>query len=110
MKCLDVLPLNTVMIDYRIFVSNNFCDSVGEAGAAAQANIAFDQRDLAVLVNQYQGARMGNYGLAFAGGDEQQVNRCFYDCISRNVHERAVFEEGGIERGKGLCLVNCMAC
>ena len=75
-------------------------DSVGEVRRSVVAKVAFDDRDLAVLLRDDKVARMSDARFA-AGRDEQQMDRLLDDDATGHEDEGAVAEEGGVESSEG---------
>ena len=99
------LQLQLGMLDHRVLTHAQLSHRVGPIDMVLQANVALDNRRLAVVPHDDEVARVGQGGLPVRGGKEQQVDRRRKDQALRDVHERAVLHESRVESDKGVVLV-----
>src|SRR5262249_22475510 len=90
---LFALTLNLVMFGDGVLANDEFRDGVRKTLVFFERNVAFRDRDLAVLAEDNQVARMVNRRRLFGRRNKYQMNRRLYDFSTRHGDKRSVADE-----------------
>src|SRR5215510_7412408 len=97
------------MVHHRVLAHNDFGYRVGEVDGVLDADIAFDNRCLAVRTDEDQVPRIRNRGLCMRGRNEPQLERGLEGHTWRDGHERSVLQKGRVKGNEGLVLITGIA-
>ena len=90
-----------VMVEARAFFHQNLGDAVVEIGVFAKPDVAFDDCGFRFRAGDDEDARMGGE-IAFAVGDKGEMDGALDARAGRDADDRAVRDEGGVERGEAV--------
>ena len=99
------LLLQLVVIELRVVAEYNLSDGVGEVDLVGEAGPGLDHRGLAAGAKHDQVSRLRQGRLPVRGRDEKEMDRRLQDRPGRQMNERAVLDERGIERRQRVALV-----
>ena len=91
----------SVVVKARALFHQNLGDAVVEIGVFAKPDVAFDDGGFRFRAGDDEDARMGGE-IAFAVGDEGEMDGALDPRAGRDADHRAVRDEGGVERGEAV--------
>ena len=100
----QALALDHVMRNRRVRAGKQFGRAVAEDRSAANRDVVFDDRGLALLLENQQIPRMNHARSVGCRGHKQQMNRRIQRKAAANVHERTIFSKGRVQGAKCITL------